>query len=70
MLKDIAKLVALAVVEAVTTVMTVMAIYSRGALIYYYEPNRLVLATEIVLGLFSVIVCAGMIIVILEEMRS
>jgi len=69
MLKDIAKLVALAMVMTVTTCFVWIWVIYGGDRVLICEPNRLVWATEIVLGLFSLIVCAGILIEILGRMR-
>lgn len=48
-----AELLALATMVGFTSAMTGMAIYGRCGLVYYYEPNKAVLATEVALGTFA-----------------
>lgn len=48
------ELVALGIMISFTTVMTGMLIYSQGALIYFYEPSKAILWTEVALGLYAI----------------
>ncbi len=44
---------ALATMIGFTGLMTGIAICGGGGLVYYYEPNKAVLATEVALGIFA-----------------
>lgn len=52
-IKNGAEFLALATMIGFTSLMTGMAIRGKGGLVYYYEPNKAVLATEVVLGMFA-----------------
>ncbi len=51
----IADILGLSILISFTLVTTVIAIVSRGAMFYFYEPNKLILALEICMGLYAVI---------------
>ncbi len=53
-LKDIADLIGLSALMAFTLVITVIAVASEGALLYFYEPNKLIWILEIFLGIYGV----------------
>lgn len=46
----------LAILVAFTSVIISISILSQGALIYYYEPNKIVWIAEVLLGICGVIV--------------
>jgi len=50
----IADIIGLSILIAFTFVTTMIAIVSRGAMFYFYEPNKLILALEICMGLYAV----------------
>lgn len=52
-----AELLALIIMAAFTGTTISMAIHSRGALVYYYEPHPIILLIEVVLSVFAV--CVG-----------
>lgn len=53
-----AELLALIIMAAFTGTTISMAIHSRGALVYFYEPNPIILLIEVVLGVFAL--CIGL----------
>jgi len=53
-LRDIADLVGLSALMAFTLVVTATAIAAKGALLYFYEPNRLIWILEVFLGIYGV----------------
>lgn len=52
-LRKVAEFLALSTMVSFTSAMTGMAIRNRGGLVYYYEPNKAILATEVILGTFA-----------------
>ena len=52
----ILKFVGIADLTMTTIFVTAMAIRARGAYIYYYEPNQVIFAAEVVLGLLGFVV--------------
>ncbi|AEA47144.1 hypothetical protein [Archaeoglobus veneficus] len=54
-IKDVAEIFGFATLIAFTLVTTVIAIAAQGALIYFYEPNKIIWIIEVVLGLYAVI---------------
>lgn len=52
--KDIADLVGLSALMAFTLVITVIALAANGALVYFYEPNKLIWILEVFLGIYGV----------------
>jgi len=54
-LKDIAEIIGISSLIGFTAVTTGMAVISGGALIYFWEPNKMIWATEICMGVYGVI---------------
>ncbi|RLI81755.1 hypothetical protein DRP07_06710 [Archaeoglobales archaeon] len=54
--KDIINIIGLSVLISFTVVMLSMAILAKGALIYFYEPNKWVWLIEVILGGFGVLI--------------
>jgi hypothetical protein len=49
----------LAILVAFTSVIILIALLSRGAYFYYYEPNKFVWIAEVVLGICGIVVGIG-----------
>ncbi|RZN33957.1 MAG: hypothetical protein EFT35_10025 [Methanophagales archaeon ANME-1-THS] len=56
MLRDIMEFLGLASLVSFTSVIISISILSQGALIYYYEPNKIIWITEVLLGICGVLV--------------
>ena len=54
MIKEIVLLIGLASLMAFTAVTTALAVLSRGAMVYFYEPNKTILILEVFLGIYGV----------------
>jgi len=55
-IKELADILGIATLIGFTLVITLIALASRGALLYFYEPNKFVWAIEVGLGFYGVIV--------------
>lgn len=67
-LKAAIRIFANIVLMGFTIPMVSLAIYSKGALIYYYEPTACILIAEVILGLFAVFVSTHYVYEKLAEM--
>lgn len=56
MLRNCLEFLGLASLVSFTSVIIAISILSQGALIYYYEPNKLIWITEVLLGICGVLV--------------
>ena len=63
----IIELTGLACLMGFTIVTTLVACYSHGALVYFYEPNQYIMAAEIAMGLYGFFVGIFRIMEILES---
>ncbi|WP_048086027.1 hypothetical protein [Archaeoglobus veneficus] len=52
--RDVAEILGFSVLVGFTLVVTVLAVLAQGALIHFYEPNKLVWAIEVILGIYGV----------------
>lgn len=53
-IRDVVELLGLAALMSFTAVITALAIISGGALIFFYEPNKLIWVIEVCVGSFGV----------------
>jgi len=54
LVRDVADITGLAALIAFTLVTTAIAIAAKGALFYFYEPNRTIWILEVFLGIYGV----------------
>ncbi|MDI6886927.1 MAG: hypothetical protein QMD22_11450 [archaeon] len=55
-LSNLTDLVGLASLIGFTSIIILISILSQGALIYYYEPNKIIWISEVFLGSYGVII--------------
>jgi hypothetical protein len=55
-LSNFTDLVGLASLIGFTSIIILISILSQGALIYYYEPNKIIWISEVFLGTYGVII--------------
>lgn len=53
---NLTDLVGLASLIGFTSIIILISLFSQGALIYYYEPNKIIWISEVFLGTFGIIV--------------
>jgi hypothetical protein len=55
-ISNLPDLVGLASLIGFTSIVILISIMSRGALIYYYEPNKFIWIAEVLLGTYGIII--------------
>ena len=55
-LSNLTDLVGLASLIGFTSIIILISLLSQGALIYYYEPNKIIWISEVFLGTYGIIV--------------
>ncbi len=56
MMRDFMEFLGLAILVTFTSIIISISIFSQGALVYYYEPNKIVWIVEVLLGICGVVV--------------
>ena len=55
-LRDVAEVIGFSILVGFTLVVTALAVFAGGALIHFYEPNKVIWAIEVIFGIYGVIV--------------
>jgi len=55
-LSNFTDLVGFASLISFNSIIILISIFSQGALIYYYEPNKLIWISEVLVGMYGIIV--------------